>query len=124
MSRAAQSLYVASLYLIALGLGLVLVPNLVLGSFGLPTTDEVWVRMLGMMTFFFGVVQSQIAREELPKFFRLSVVLRVSVVGFVVAFVLAGLAQPPFLLIAGVDVLGAGWTAWALKHPKTSTVVR
>lgn len=99
-------------------------PNLVLGSFGLPPTDEVWVRMLGMMTFFFGVVQSQMAREELCRFFVLSVVLRFSGVGFVAAFVLTGLAQPAFVLIAAVDVVGACWTLWALRQQTASPITR
>lgn len=122
MSHASLSLRVASFYLFGLGAGLVLVPNLLLSLFALPPTDEIWVRMLGMMTLFLGVFQYQIARAELRDFFWLTVILRLSVVGFVVAFIVTGLAAPTFIMIAGVDVAGALWTWWALhRNPPLTT---
>ena len=60
MNRAALSVCVASIYLVVLGCGLVFVPNLILVAFRLPTTDEVWVHMLGMTTIFLGISQYQV----------------------------------------------------------------
>lgn len=122
MSHPARSIYAAALYVIILGSGLVIVPNLVLSVFGLPQTDEVWIRLLGMMTIFIGVFQWHIAHAELRDLFYLTVILRLSVVGFVGAFVVLGLAAPVFLLITPVDVLGALWTWFALRRePKLAT---
>jgi len=120
MSHPARSVYVASLYLIGLGCGLIIIPNIVLSLFGLPPTHEVWIRMLGMMTLFLGIFQNRIARDELRSFFRLTVILRLSVVGFVCGFILMGVAAPIFILITPVDVLGAGWTWIALKREQVN----
>jgi hypothetical protein len=49
MSRAASSLFVFAVYLVGLGLGLLLVPNLLLRAFGAPPTSEVWIRVIGML---------------------------------------------------------------------------
>jgi len=124
MSKSAFSVYVASLYVITLGCGLILVPNLVLGVFGLPPAADIWVRMMGMMTLFLGIFQLQIARAELRSFFPLTVILRLSVVGFVSAFIVTGLVAPMFILSALVDVLGAGWTWFALNREKASLASR
>jgi hypothetical protein len=122
MSHPALSVYVASWYVIGLGCGLILIPNIVLNLFGLPQTDEIWIRMLGMMTLFLGIFQLQIARAELRSFFRLSIILRLSVVGFVTAFIVTGLAAPVFMLISVMDVLGAGWTWVALNREEAKPV--
>ena len=46
-SRAATSIFVYSFYLIVQGVLLPVIPNVALGLFGLPSTQEVWVRVLG-----------------------------------------------------------------------------
>lgn len=116
MSHAARSVYAAGMYVFFMGSGLILIPHIVLSVFNLPPTEDIWIRMLGMMTVFVGIFQLQIARLELPDLFRLTIILRLSVVGFVMAFIAVGLAQPAFLMIAVVDVAGALWTWWALQH--------
>jgi hypothetical protein len=49
MSKAARTIQIWSFYLIALGLILLVVPNLLLGLFGIPATNEVWIRVVGML---------------------------------------------------------------------------
>lgn len=120
MSHAAVSVYTAGLYVIFVGTGLILIPDMVLSAFNLPATEDIWIRMMGMMTLFIGVFQLQMARLELRELFGLTVLLRLSVVGFVLAFIALGLAQPAFLMIAVVDVLGALWTWWALRAGEVS----
>lgn len=122
MSHVARSVYAASVYVIGLGIGLILIPDVVLGLFGMPPTQEVWIRMLGMMSVFVGLFQLQGARAELRSFFHLSVILRLSVLGFVLAFIITGLAAPIFILVATVDVLGAGWTWFELQREKTNSL--
>jgi hypothetical protein len=122
MSRAAFSVCVAALYIIGLGCGLVFVPNVILSLFRLPLTDEVWIHMLGMITFFLGITQYYVARTDLRSYLKLTVILRYCVVLFVVGFILVGLAQPMFILIALVDVLGATWTLWELRRQVPSTM--
>ena len=44
MSKSAFTLKVFGIYLLVLGLGLLVMPNLLLGIFGMPQTTEVWSR--------------------------------------------------------------------------------
>ena len=105
MSRAAFSVTVASIYLIILGCVLIFAPNLMLSTFGLPATDEVWIHMLGMVTLFLGISQLLAARAEQRSYLISTVIMRFSVIAFVVGFIFVGLAKPIFILIALVDVL-------------------
>jgi hypothetical protein len=89
MSPAARSVNVFGIYLLLLGVVLLAAPNLLLGLFHLPPTTEVWLRVAGML------------RASVPLFF--------------LAFVLAGWAEWPLLVFAGLDAAGAAWT-WRALH--------
>ena len=115
MSRAATSVFVYGIYLVFLGLGLLIIPNTFLPIFGLPTTDEVWVRVGAMLLLILAYYDIQMARNEVTLFFRLTVHGRASVILFFAAFVLLDLVQPILLLLGAVDLLAALWTAWALR---------
>jgi len=115
MGPAAKSVFVFGIYLSVLGIILVAVPNLLLNSFGLQETNEVWIRVVGMLVLLLSVYYVQLARKELADFFWISVYVRSSVIVFFTAFVLAGYVQPVLILFAVVDLLGALWTWWALK---------
>ena len=49
MTPAARSLQVFGIYLLVLAVGLALVPNVLLALFGMPPTQEVWIRVLGLL---------------------------------------------------------------------------
>ena len=49
MSNTARSIYVYGVYLVILGLTLLVIPNVPLPLFGLPTTNEVWIRIVGIV---------------------------------------------------------------------------
>ncbi|MGQ0670268.1 MAG: hypothetical protein ACT4PO_11450 [Actinomycetota bacterium] len=44
MTQTARSVFVFGLYLLVLGAGLVVAPNLILATFEVPNTREVWIR--------------------------------------------------------------------------------
>ena len=46
MTQAARSSFVFGIYLVALGLAIMVVPDLVLAPFGFPPTSEVWLPFL------------------------------------------------------------------------------
>lgn len=120
MSKSARTIFVFGIYLVVLGITLVTVPNLLLGLFGFAETQEVWIRVVGMLVLILGVYDVQAARQGWDGFIRLSVPLRMSVPAFFGAFVLAGLAPPVLLLFAAVDLAAAAWTWVALReahHP-------
>ncbi len=116
MSKAARSVYVFGLYLVLAGTGFMFMPNTVLSLVGLPATSEPWVRVVAMLTLLLAFYYIQAARSELKAFFRFTVTGRLFVVLTLAAFVLLGIAQFPLIGFGVVDLLGAIWTASALRN--------
>lgn len=115
MSQAAKSLFVFGIYLCGLGLILLLVPNLILHVFGVPPTNEVWIRINGMFVLCLSFYYVQAARMELTVFIRLTVWTRMAVILYFVAFILWVSAPKVLLLFGFIDLLSAIWTWRALK---------
>lgn len=115
MTKPARTILVFGLYAGALGAALVLAPNAPLALFGLPPTDEVWIRVVGMLLLIIGGYYVRAARLELEPFFRMTVYGRAVIIVFLLGFVLAGLAKPVLLLFGAVDLAAAIWTATALR---------
>lgn len=115
MSRAAFSAKVFAVYLFVLGPALALVPDLALPVFRLAPTNEVWVRVLGVLVFNVGVYVWVCAKHENRPFLEASVAARVLMFVALAAFVIAGLASPMFALFGLVDLSGGIWTYLALK---------
>jgi hypothetical protein len=66
------------------------------------------------LSFFF----TQAARKELTDYFRWTVYVRLSVFACFTAYALLGFAGPALILFGVFDLLGAIWTAWALRRAK------
>ncbi len=115
MSHAAKSLFVFGVYLCGLGLFLLLVPNLILRAFGASATEEVWIRVVGMLVLCLSFYYVQTARNELTVFIRWTVWARVAVIVYFAAFVLLLSAPKALLLFGMIDLLAAIWTRLALK---------
>ena len=116
MSPAAKSVFTFGFYLSILGIILVVVPNLILTIFGLPETEEVWIRVVGVVVLALAIYYVQLSRKENRDFMWLSVYVRSTVIVFFTAFVLAGYVQPVLILFGAIDLLGALWTWRALKQ--------
>jgi hypothetical protein len=115
MSKTATSVFVFGVYLIFLGLGFLILPNTLLPLFGLPTTSEVWIRVMAMLLLLLAYYYIRTARQELTFVFRLTVHARAAVIVFFVAFALLGLGPWILVLFGAIDLLAALWTAWALR---------
>jgi hypothetical protein len=124
MSKAARSLFVFSLYLFGLGLVILILPNTLLGLFGLPPTNEVWIRLVGMMLLILVPYYMQAVRHELLPIIQLSVYVRSSVILFFLALVSLGLASPLLILFGIIDLLGAIWTWVALRSSSETQLPR
>ena len=122
MGKSARSLFVFSLYLYVLGAILVLIPNVLLRLFFFPATDEVWIRVVGMLVFILGFYYFQASRNELKNFFQWTVYARSAVLLFFIAFVIAGLVSPLLILFGVVDVAGAIWTQLSLRSEKSTAM--
>jgi hypothetical protein len=115
MSSSALSILVFGAYLVVVGAMLVVAPNVLLSLFGVPSTQEVWIRILGIVVFVFGLYFVQASREGVTAFFRWTVWGRSIVVVAFVVFVALGMAPRVLVLFAAIDAAGALWTALALR---------
>jgi len=121
MTSAAWSIRVFAVYLGLLAAAVLLVPNLLLTSFGLPPTSEVWIRVIGMLLLVLGVYYWTAAAAELAPFFRATVLCRLAAPVFFVVFVAAGGVRWPLVLFGIVDAVGAVWTWRALRRPSSAS---
>jgi hypothetical protein len=115
MTPSAKSVYYFGMYLVLLALILIVQPNLMLGMFGLPLTDEVWIRVVGMLVFALSIYYMVVGKTGYTLFLLVTVYVRSSIILFFIAFTLAGWVQPVIILFGAVDLLGAVWTYTALK---------
>ena len=115
MSKSAFSVQAFGTYIIALGLGLIFVPNVLLGLFRLPSATEIWIRVLGVVAINIGVLYVVAARSRDVAVFRAAIFSRLAVFVWFAGFVLLGMAPPMLLLFGAVEVAGALWTWSALR---------
>jgi len=115
MSKSAVSMLVFGIYLIFTGLVFILSPNLMLNLFGVPATNEQWIRVMGLLLAYLGMYYILAAKVEFRQFFRWSVYVRGSVIIVFALFVLTEVGQPTLLLFGTIEFLGAIWTAITLR---------
>lgn len=115
MSKPALTIKLFAVYLFGLGIVLVLVPNLLLTTFGLPETREVWIRVIGVVVINLGVYYWYAAVSEARPFFVASVYTRTFVLAAFTAFALLDYAGPMLILFGAVDFAGGFWTWLALR---------
>ena len=115
MSQSAKSVFYFGLYLVGLGVSLILFPNVLLNIFGVPSTSEVWIRVVGMLLLALSVYYIVSSRLELTPIFKVTMYIRSTIIIFFTAFWLVGWVTPNIILFAVVDFMGAVWTYLALK---------
>lgn len=118
MSAAAKSVYYFGFYLYATGLALVFIPNLFLSTFQIPETNEVWIRVVGVLATLIGFYYHQMGAANSPTFYKLTVVARIIVFIAFIGFVLLKFVSPMLAGFGIIDLLGAAWTFAALKKEK------
>lgn len=116
MSRAALSIRVFGFYLGLAGAALFAVPDAVLPLLGLETTPEVWVRLVGLLTFILGFYFLYSVRHQDVSFFRATVVACLIFFAGVTLLVLRASASPRLIAFGLVDLAGATWTWYALRR--------
>ncbi|MBI3369160.1 MAG: hypothetical protein HY021_12180 [Burkholderiales bacterium] len=115
MSKAAFTIRAFGYYLLVLGVVLILIPNTLLTLSFMPATNEVWIRVVGVVVFNIGIYYLYAAKCEATAFFRGSVYTRAFVLAAFAAFALLGLAKPMLVLFGAVDFIGGLWTWKALN---------
>ena len=98
-----------------MGLGMLFIPNILLGMLGIGPSNDIWIRILGLFAFCAGMLYFYCGRTNQTGFFRISVTERIVFFLGMVGIVLFLGANPLLALIGGVDLLGAVWTALTLR---------
>jgi uncharacterized membrane protein len=118
--KAAKTVLYFGFYLYAVGLVLLVAPNFLLSVFQLPETEEVWIRVVGVLTLAIGFYYHQTGSKNITAMVPLTVVARLFVFFAFTAFVLLKFVSPALLLFGVVDLIGAVWTWMTMK--KNSSV--
>lgn len=116
MTTAGKSVYYFGFYLLILGAALTGFPNLLLSTFQFPETNEIWIRVVGVLVFNIGLYYVFMAPSNSTLFYSISVYTRASILLWFIVFVLLGWAPYPLILFGAVDMVGALWTFVAMKR--------
>ena len=114
MKSTALTIKVLGTYVAVTGLGLLLIPNLWLAPLGFPPTQEIWVRVLGLVACVLGFYYWACALANARSFFIASVYGRAIFCAGCVALVLLASAPWQVIIFGVVDLAGAAWTKMAL----------
>ena len=115
MTSTAKSVFYYSFYMLGMGLGLLFVPDLLLGIFGFDATNDIWIHVLGLFAFCAGMLYFYCGRTNQTGLFRISIIERIIFFFGMVGIVLFLRANPMLALIGIVDLFGAIWTAVTLR---------
>jgi hypothetical protein len=108
-------------YVLLLGIGLLLTPNVILSVFQIDETDEAWIRIVGLLLIGDGAFYWTAVQVEFTRLYRMSVGVRWGIAaGLIVLAFTVGPWQ--LVLFALVDLLGGLWTHLALRADSTATV--
>lgn len=114
MEGTVRTMYAFSAYLFVVGLSLTVGPNTLLPLLGLPETNEVWIRILGVVSILLALYYFDAARNNSRSFFVASILGR----GFsTAALVLLWATGRPWqlLMFGAVELAGAIWTYTAMR---------
>jgi len=115
MSKSAKSVLIYGIYLAINGLMLLLIPNVLTSSLGIEPTNEVWIRLSGILLMAIAVYYIIGAKYEIIVILKATAFIRVSIILFFTAFVLLDLVSPNIIIISLIDFLGGFWTFVMLK---------
>lgn len=113
MSRAARTIVVFGIYMALVGAILVVAPNVLLTILGLPSTDEPWIRILGLFMVVVAYYYYRAAASEATAFFRATVHGRTVMALFLAVLGMSGARV--LILFGAAELTGAIATALALR---------
>lgn len=118
MTAAAKSVCYFGFYLYVTGLTLIVMPNFLLTTLQLPATNEVWIRVVGVLVFCIGYYYHRAGAGNIHAFLKHTIPTRVFVFLAFSTFVLLKYVSPVLIVFGAVDFAGAVWTWMALKKEK------
>ena len=101
-------------YVIVSGISLLFFPNYLLGLFGIESTNEIWIRVLGMLVLALSFYYYAMYKNGGKEVIRATVQGRLFFcAGCLVAFVILGLVKPVLL---GFAIAETGLALWTLSE--------
>jgi hypothetical protein len=116
MTRAGKSIFYFGFWVLCCGISLMFFPKFCLDIAGVTLNDYITVRLFGMVLLYLSIYYFVAGRH--PGFrplYLTTVFTRSSAMLVTIVFVLLGMAKPAVVGFTIVDVLGALWTALALR---------
>ncbi len=114
MNEPITTLRVWSYYVLGIGAGMLLIPNVIFSVFGIAETSEVWIRVVGLVAIALGIVYLDGARRDDVGVARASIPARsIAVVAFIALWATGGPWQ--LLIFGAVDLAGLSWTWYAIR---------
>ncbi len=108
-----------SYYLFVLAAVLMFVPNMMLSVFQIAETNEVWIRVVGVLVACIAVYYHEMSKLNSLPFLRLTVGVRIFVFAAFTGLWLAGVGPVQLILFGVVDALAAFWTWNNLRQAAT-----
>jgi hypothetical protein len=118
MTASAKSVCYFGFYLYVVGITLIVAPNFLLTTLQLPSTNEVWIRVVGVLAFCIGYYYHRAGVGNMQPFFIITVVTRCFIFIAFCVFVLQNYVSPVLILFGAADLAGAVWTWAALRNEK------
>ncbi|MBW8875633.1 MAG: hypothetical protein JF614_11780 [Acidobacteria bacterium] len=122
MSKTGVSIVAYSIYLGSGGLGMALIPNVLLGLLGLPPTPEPWIRLFGFLALVLAAKGINGALLNLVPVMQFDVYTRICFSLFLTALIVLGLAPRIMFIFAAIDFAAAVWTQVTLVAAKRRAV--
>jgi uncharacterized membrane protein YGL010W len=116
---AATTVKYFSFYLFVLAATLLFAPNMLLSVFQIQETNEVWIRVVGVLVVCIAVYYYSMSALDSAPFLRLTVWVRLWVFAAFLGLWVAGIGPVQLILFGAVDALAALWTLNFLKHQVT-----
>jgi hypothetical protein len=119
MSPAAKSVYYFGFYLYLTGLTLIFVPNLFLKTLHLPESNDVWIRVVGVLAFCIGYYYHRTGAENITALLKHTIPTRIFVCISFTTFAALDFVSPILVVFGVIDLLGALLTWALLKNENT-----
>jgi len=100
-------------YVIVSGISLLFFPNFLLGLFGIESTNEIWIRVLGMLVLALSFYYYAMYKNGGKEVIRATVQGRLFFCAGLVVFVILGMVKPVLL---GFAIAETGLALWTLSE--------
>jgi uncharacterized membrane protein YjjP (DUF1212 family) len=114
MDSTATSILVFGVYLVFVGAGFLLIPNILLQLFGFPKTEEPWIRVMATLVLILAFFYLVAAHHNLVPIYWATVFGRFFAFLVFGVLVLTKKAKPMLILFGVIDACGAIWTLLTL----------